>query len=169
MKKVVITDVSVLFDLHKLQVLPEFFALNLEIYTTDYVYNEIINSDQKAEFEVFERSKKLIILKTSPTEMDHIKTMKLNRSNKSFSDLSILWKAIQIKCTLLTCDGKLRKEALEQGLEVNGSIWVLTQLVEENIISIKKGIGLLEEMKTINARLPFVEIDELIRQFEQMI
>ena len=35
--KIVITDVSVFFDLYHLQVLPEFFSLNLEIHTTDFV------------------------------------------------------------------------------------------------------------------------------------
>ena len=48
--KVVITDVSVFFDLYQLQVLPEFFALDLEIHTTNFVYNEIVNSEQKHEF-----------------------------------------------------------------------------------------------------------------------
>lgn len=47
---VVISDVSVFFDLYHLQVPPEFFALNREIYTTDYVYDELINSEQKNEF-----------------------------------------------------------------------------------------------------------------------
>jgi hypothetical protein len=48
--KIVITDVSVFFDLYHLQILPEFFALDLEIHTTDFVYNEITNSVQKSEY-----------------------------------------------------------------------------------------------------------------------
>jgi len=57
--KVVVTDVSVFFDLFEIQVLPEFFALGWEIHTTDFVYNEILQADQKEVFEVFERSKRV--------------------------------------------------------------------------------------------------------------
>ena len=77
--KIVITDVSVFFDLYHLQVLPEFFALELEIHTTDFVYNEITNSVQKNEFAVFERSKKLHIIKITPDEEDEIRAMNLIR------------------------------------------------------------------------------------------
>jgi len=52
--RIVISDVSVFFDMYYLKVLPEFFALDMEIHTTDFVYNEIINSEQKNEFDLFE-------------------------------------------------------------------------------------------------------------------
>ena len=45
--KIVVTDVSVFFDLFIIQALPEFFELELEICTTDFVYNEIEQSEQK--------------------------------------------------------------------------------------------------------------------------
>lgn len=58
--KLVVTDVSVFFDLFAIKLLPEFFALDWEIITTDIVYNEIIQQNQKSEFEVFVRSHRLI-------------------------------------------------------------------------------------------------------------
>jgi predicted nucleic acid-binding protein len=164
--KVVITDVSVFFDLHQLQVLPEFFALDLEIHTTNFVYNEIANSEQKNEFVVFERSKKLHIIKITPEEELEIHSMTLARSNRSFPDKTVLWKAKQLGCTLLTCDNKLKIEAVGQGLEVHGSIWVLTELIEHKIISKPKGVELLELMKTVNTRLPIDEIEKLIKQLK---
>lgn len=161
--KVVITDVSVFFDLYHLQVLPEFFALDLEIHTTNFVYNEILHSGQKIEFAVFERSKKLHIIKITVNEEDEIRAMQLHRSNRSFPDRTVLWKALQLKCTLLTSDNKLKKEAIGQGLVVHGSIWVIGQLVENEIISKIRGIELLEQMKLVNTRLPHDEIDRQIR------
>ena len=152
--KVVITDVSVFFDLYHLKVLPEFFALDLEVHTTDFVYNEIINSEQKSEFAVFVRSKKLHIIKITPIEEDEIRAMELSRSNKSFPDRTVLWKAKQFNCALLTCDSKLRKEAEGLGLEVRGSIWVINQLIDAGIISSMQGIELFKQMKLVNPRLP---------------
>jgi predicted nucleic acid-binding protein len=164
--KIVITDVSVFFDLFHLQVLPEFFALELEIHTTDFVYNEIIHSVQKSEFAIFERSKKLHIIKITPEEEDDIRAMKLIRTNKSFPDRTVLWKAKQFNCALLTCDRTLRKEAEGHGLEVRGSIWVINELISNGIISKTKGIELLKHMKLVNPRLPVEEIDKLIKRLK---
>lgn len=164
--KIVITDVSVFFDLYHLQVLPEFFALDLEIHTTNFVYNEIVLSAQKSEFAVFERSKKLHIIKISVREEDEIRAMSLERTNKSFPDKTVLWKALQLDCTLLTSDNKLKKEAIAQGLVVHGSIWVISQLVEKEIISKSRGIELFERMKQMNQRLPHGELDKQINRLK---
>lgn len=164
--KVVITDVSVLFDLYQLQVLPEFFALDLEIHTTDFVYNEITYEEQKNDFAIFERSKKLLIIRITPEEEDEIRAMQLFRSNKSFPDRTVLWKAKQLGCAILTCDNLLRKEAERHGLEVRGSIWVINQLIEKSIVSNEKGVELLKQMKLVNPRLPSEEIDKLIKRYK---
>jgi predicted nucleic acid-binding protein len=164
--KIVITDVSVFFDLFHLQVLPEFFALELEIHTTDFVYNEITNSAQKSEFAIFERSKKLHIIKITPDEEDEIRAMRLFRSNKSFPDRTVLWKAKQYNCVLLTCDNRLRKEAEDHGVEVRGSIWVINELISNQIITVTKGIELLKQIKLVNPRLPMDEIDKLIKRLK---
>lgn len=164
--KVVITDVSVFFDLYHLQILPEFFALDIEVHTTNFVYNEITHSGQKNEFDVFVRSKRLNIINITPYEEDEIRALHLHRANKSFPDKTILWKAIQLKCTLLTCDNKLRKEAIEQGLDVHGIIWVISCLINQEIITQLKGIQLLQHIKKINTRLPHCEIDELIARLK---
>ena len=165
--KVVITDVSVFFDLYSLQVLSEFFNLDWEIHTTDFVYNEIVHVEQIDEFAVFAETQKLKIIKISAEEEVQIKDMILLRPNKSFPDKTVLWKAKQHNCTLLTCDGVLRKEAIHQNIEVHGSIWVVNQLVEYNKITIQKGIKLFEKLKRVNTRLPYNEIDKIINTLKQ--
>jgi predicted nucleic acid-binding protein len=164
--KVVITDVSVLFDLFHLQVLNEFFSLKLEIYTTDFIYNEIIITEQKQEFASFELQKKLHVFKINPEEEEEIRTMKVIRANRSFPDKTLLWKARQMNCALLTCDNALRKEAAQLGLEVHGSLWVIGQFEQENIKTKNECIGLFEHLKTINSRLPLEEIDRLIKKMK---
>jgi predicted nucleic acid-binding protein len=164
--KLIITDVSVLFDLYQIKVLPEFFALDVEICTTIFVYNEVVKQNQIEEFETFKRTKKLNILDLLPEEQDEVIKFKTKRNLKSIPDKTMLWKAIQLQCPLLTCDDKLRKEAIDNGIEVHGSIWVLTELQNKKIIDKKKTIELLEELKTVNTRLPFDEIDKIIKQLK---
>lgn len=64
-------------------------------------------------------------------------------------------------------DKKLRNEAEEHGVEVHGSIWVITSLVNDGLIGKEKGIHLLESLKNVNSSLPFEEIDKLIRLYKK--
>ncbi len=164
--RLIITDVSVLFDLFHLRVIPEFFALDMEICTTLFVYNEIVLLEQIQEFETFKRTQKLTVLDLLPEEEALIVNFKLKRHLKSMPDKTMLWKALQLNCPLLTCDDKLRKEAIDHGIEVHGSIWVLEELCRQNIISVLKVIALLEKLKTINTRLPLGEIDKIIKRMK---
>ncbi len=164
--KLIITDVSVLFDLFHIKVLPEFFALDVEICTTIFVYNEIVQQEQIQEFEIFKRTQKLTVLDLLPEEEEQVLNFKLKRNLKSIPDKTMLWKAIQLKCPLLTCDDKLRREAIDNGIEVHGSIWVVTELVGQKIISSLKAIELLEHLKKINSRLPLDEIDKIIKRLK---
>ena len=60
--KLIITDTSVFFDIIQIQALPEFFALDFEICTTDFVEREIMQSNQREQIELFKRSKQLQFL-----------------------------------------------------------------------------------------------------------
>lgn len=164
--KLIITDVSVLFDLFHIKVLPEFFALNVEICTTAFVYNEIVLEEQIEEFEMFKRTQKLTVIDLTEEEQEQVVNFKLKRNLKSIPDKTMLWKAIQLKCALLTCDEKLRKEAAENGVEVHGSVWVVVQLEKQEIIDRLKAIELLELLKKVNTRLPFDEIDKIIKRLK---
>jgi predicted nucleic acid-binding protein len=164
--RLIITDVSVLFDLFHLKVIPEFFALDMEICTTLFVYNEIVQLEQIEAFEIFKRTQKLSVFDVLPEEETQILNFKLKRNLKSMPDKTMLWKALQLKCPLLTCDDKLRKEAMDHGIEVHGSIWVLEELHRQGIVSASKVMVLLEQLKTINTRLPFAEIDKIIKRMK---
>jgi predicted nucleic acid-binding protein len=164
--KLIITDVSVLFDLFHLEILPEFFALKAEISTTSFVYNEIVIANQVVEFEVYKRSQKLNIIILTDEEQNTVNKFETKRNLKSLPDKTMLWKSIQLNSTLLTCDRKLKLEAKEHGLEVHGSIWVIEKLEEENILYKSKAIILLEKLKTVNDRLPMEEIDRVIKKLK---
>ncbi len=165
--KVVVTDVSVLFDLYKIRILNEFFVLGLEVYITDIVYNQICHPDQKEAFGFFVKKGKLIILPLSSEDIQVAQHFKTKRIMHSLADKTILSKAIELRAIMLTCDKKLRMEAEEHSINVRGSIWVIEQLVEHEIINPTRAISLLEELKMINGRLPVDLIDKLIRRWKK--
>ena len=164
--KVAITDVSVLFDLFNVGVLSEFFGLDIEIYTTDFIYNEILQSDEKNEFELFVGSGQLKILVVEDTEQETISNLELTYQIDQLRIKQHLYKAMQMECILLTCDDKLKKEAIKQKLEVHGSIWIIDQLVENDKIDTKRAIEVIVSLKTTNAWLPVDELDRRLNKYK---
>ena len=53
--KLFISDTNVLFDLMNIDVLPEFFRLDFEIFTTDFVIDEISILSQAEQIQNFIR------------------------------------------------------------------------------------------------------------------
>lgn len=165
--KLIITDTNVFFDIIEIRALPEFFALDYEICTTDFVINEILKSNQKEEVENFIRAKKLKILNLNPEEVESVLNFQTKRIFKGITDKTVLWKSIELKCPLLTGDKKLRKEAKDWGVEVHGSIWVVGELVNQQIVTKNNGVTLFEALKMVNGSLPHDEIDKLIKQLKK--
>jgi rRNA-processing protein FCF1 len=165
--KLIVTDTNVFFDMMSIEVLPDFFGLDYGICTTDFVVNEIIRIDQAEQIQNFIRSKQLTVYKLSSDDIEVVVNLKTKRNLRRITDKSVLWKALQLKCRLVTGDKNLRSEAEEQGLEVNGSLWVIRTLVETKIISPDIAAELLEKLKTVNDSLPKDEIDKLIKKYKQ--
>lgn len=164
--KLIVTDTNVFFDLMSIEVLPDFFGLDYEICTTDFVVNEIVRVDQAGQIQNFIRSRQLTVYKLSSDEIEEVVNLKTRRNLRRITDKSVLWKALQLKCKLLTGDKNLRSEAEEQGLEVNGSLWVIRTLVESNIILPAVAAVLLEKLKILNQSLPKDEIEKLIKKYK---
>ena len=164
--KLIITDSSVFFDIIKIQALPEFFALDFEICTTDFVRGEILESEQREQIEIFIRSHQLIVFELSEKEIEEIENFKTKRFFKTLIDKTVLWKAKQLKCPLLTGDAKLRSEATDQGITVHGSLWVIQIMVESKVITVNAGIEYLQKLKVSNDRLPLDEIEKLIKKLK---
>jgi predicted nucleic acid-binding protein len=164
--KIIITDTNVFFDIISIGALPEFLALDLEIYTTDFVIKEILESEQQKQIETFIRAKSIQVIKFTPEELVEIKNFKTHRFFKGITDKSVLWKSYQLKCILLTGDKKIRNEAQDLNLEVHGSIWVINEMVDNQIVTKSEGAKLLERLKLINSSLPHDEIDKLINELK---
>jgi len=58
----------------------------------------------------------------------------------------------------VTGDGKLRKTAIKDGIEVRGIIYIFDQMLEQELISFDEAIEKIELLYKINNRLPKQEI-----------
>ena len=164
--KLIITDTNIFFDIISIGALPEFFTLNYFISTTDFVVNEILESEQKEQIEFFIKARKLNVINLSAEEITEVRNFVTKRVFKGITDKTVLWKSYQLKCPLLTGDKKLRNEAEDLKIEVHGSLWVVNELIEKEIFTRTKGVELLKKLKFINSSLPHDEIDKLIKRLK---
>lgn len=164
--QIVINDANILIDLAKLELLNEFSQLNFKFYSTDFVIEEL-NSDQRKLVDHLIEEHQLSVIETA-TETDFIGISYLleNSTGLSFEDCSVWYYSKQMDGILLTGDGKLRKQARNDSVEVRGIIYIFDQLIEQNIITPSVAIERMKELLQLNVRLPKKEINKRLLEWE---
>jgi predicted nucleic acid-binding protein len=126
--KTLICDTNIFIDLIQAQALDTFWRLPYEVYTTDLVMAEMTVPAQKAQLAAAQQAGTLIVLELSGEEVGRVVGLPTQRNLKRITDKSVLFKALELRCCLLTADRQLRLEAQNQGIEVHGSLWVIQQI-----------------------------------------
>ena len=164
--KIVINDANILIDLAKLDLLDVFSKLPFDLYTTDFVYEEL-NEEQKSPVSVLHKNGYLKIIETEETiDFQNISELLESSSGLSFEDCSVWYYSQKLSGTLLTGDGKLRKQVSKQGIEVRGIIYVFDELVKESLVEFPIAIEKIKQLFQLNNRLPKKEIDKRIEHWE---
>lgn len=162
---IVVSDTNVFIDLISVGLQEQFFLLPAEIHTTDMVVFEVTREGQ-TEIMTDLIDKGFLKVKThTPEEMLPFFLAEHRKYNLSPADYSVLTYSKNNGYVLLTGDGKLRKAALSEGVEVHGSIYVISQMVEHHILSELQAAEILETLKNNNQRLPKGQLDFLIKKW----
>lgn len=165
MKKIVVNDTNVFIDLYEVGLLDEFFSLPWEVHTTDFVMLELLREGQHDTVARYKAEKRLIVPVFEAKEMLEIGNLfqqSLNKTNLSLTDCSVWYYAKVNNYILLTGDRKLRTTSAYEGVEVHGVIYVFDRLVEFNVISRQDAVKKLQQLYSINSRLPKEEIEKRI-------
>ena len=163
--KIVINDANILIDLAKLDLLDKFSKLEFDLYTTDFVYEEL-NEAQKSPVSILNKNGYLKIIETEEiTDFQNISELLDSSSGLSFEDCSVWYYSHKLSGTLLTGDAKLRKQVSKKGIEVRGIIYVFDELVKQNLLNFTGAIEKIEQLYQLNNRLPKKEIEKRIEQW----
>lgn len=165
--KIAITDANIFIDLIKLQWLGYLFCIDIEIYTTAEVINELIDI-QLEEVSVFIRSASLKIYSFSSDELEEISAMVAPASLTS-EDKSVVYLAKSINAGVLSGDNPLRKFCEKQKLEVKGIIWLFDQFLELNLINHQIATQKMKELLSFNNRLPLHDCNERLKQWKRNV
>lgn len=81
-------------------------------------------------------------------------------------DLLALSLAVEEQCPLLTGDKNLRKAAELEGVQVYGTIWLVSEMLQKKIIPPNAALIAFQKMKAAGSRLPWNEVDKLLDKWD---
>lgn len=153
MKSVVtIHDATLLFDLIQTDFVELPFSLNLIFQTTQHVFDELEDADQRR-FQPYLTTGQLLINTISVDGIRIISERLSLGSQLCFQDLSVIRLAHESQSLLLTHVKLVRLEAKRQGLPVHTIVWGLDELLREGHLSESQAYCCLTGFMNANRRM----------------
>jgi len=148
--QVLISDANVLIDMETGGLLELMFRLPFQFKVSDLLY-----ADELSQQHSHLLSLGLVQAELAPEGMLDAMRMVQAYAGPSRYDCFSLALAKQESCPLLTGDADLRKAAAEEDVTVKGTIWIVEQLVELNLIDTQQAQMAYEQMQAAGSRLPW--------------
>lgn len=133
--RIAVTDACIFIDLIDLNLLDELCSLPMVIYTTIDVLHELNPKQQKLILHLQSESK-IFVETLSSEEMSQILTRDYPAA-LSLTDRTVIFLSEKLDALLISSDKAVRNYAGKYAIEYHGILWVLDQLVDSKIITIK--------------------------------
>lgn len=156
---VLISDANILIDLEEGQLLDVFFNLPYQFKVPDVLFYEEL-SDQHG----YLIESGLLLGELSPESMMYSFELRQKYAGTSMNDCFALALAKQEQCPLLTGDKALRKAAEKETILVQGTLWVVEQLVTHGVLSVEEAQAAYDKMEKAGRRLPWALARQLLSQ-----
>lgn len=167
--KILVNDTNIFIDLHSVGLLEELCRLPYEIHTVDFVAAEIEDADQRKIFdELVGRGGIFVDGFTADEVIEIVEEHSAVSGNLSIPDCSVCYFARKHKVPMLTGDRRLRRYAEQQSIEVHGILFIFDEFVKHGIITTTIAADRLEELFTLNARLPKSEIRNRLKRWREV-
>jgi predicted nucleic acid-binding protein len=152
MSPIYISDTNIWIDFRNAGLLEQIFKLPFTLCCTDFVLHELEDFPHD---ELLAHG--LVVESFDSAEIARLFSLKLEHNNSSIADVSCYLLAQESGRPLLTGDGRLRRQAQRDGLQVHGALWLLDRLVEHLIVLPAHAASALQKMMANGARLPVSE------------
>ncbi|GHB43004.1 PIN domain-containing protein [Mongoliitalea lutea] len=166
--RIAVTDACIFIDLIELDLVSDFFRLDLELHTTVEVMNELF-TEQYQVLEAYQQVGKLIVHNLNAQDFLKIETLALPKG-LSPEDKSVLYIATGLENGIvITSDNLVRKCTERLKLECHGLLWVIDQFVDQGICTKSSASGSLKRLMALNkmyavGKLRY-EIEERVHQW----
>ncbi|AZF40109.1 hypothetical protein C4J88_5376 [Pseudomonas sp. R4-39-08] len=152
MSLIYISDTNIWIDFRNAGLLDHMFRLPFTLCCTDFVMHELEDFPRD---ELLARG--LLVESFDDKGVRKLVELKVEHNNSSLADVSCYLLAQATGRPLLTGDGKLRRQAIRDGLQVHGALWLLDLMVDYQVINTRDAAMALDNMLTGGARLPASE------------
>jgi len=160
-KQVYISDTNIWIDFRNAGLLDALFDLPFQLCSTDFVLSELQDFDPAALL-----AKGLVVHGLDERATARLLGLMTAHNNSSLADVSCYLLAQETGHPLLTGDGRLRKQAAQDGLQVFGALWLLDQLVAYKVTTPDAAAEGLKSMLGLGARLPHAECQTRLRDWQ---
>ena len=150
MQQLLISDANILIDMEEGELLTQLFQLPYLFAIPDILFVEELEEEHAHLPDMG-----LTLEELSPDSMMHAMELIPLYLNASRNDIFALCLAKQKNCPLVTGDMALRKAAEKEGIVVQGTISLITQLVRQQIGTKETALKAYEKMKLSGRRLPW--------------
>jgi predicted nucleic acid-binding protein len=160
--KLLISDANIIIDAVAGGLLDEMFALDYDYGVPNVLFHyELRNQNPGLQ------EKGLLIMElTAEAIADTLQLYtKHAKTGVSNNDCMALALARQERCPLLTGDGSLRQLALNEGMEVRGTLWLVEEMFDAGHVTINRITEAYAAMKSHGSRLPWHEVRQQIKRF----
>lgn len=147
--RIVVTDACIFIDLIELDLISDFFQLNLEFHTTVEVVNELFQ-EQKQVLKAYRTVKKLIVHNLKEEDFEKMDYIPFPRGLTP-EDRSVIYMALNLEnAIILSSDKLVRKCAESHSLEYHGIFWIFDLLTSQGFLSKQEAVRKLQKLLTIN-------------------
>lgn len=156
-----IVDTNILIDMHRGGVIRQFFALPYDFTSPDVILAELEDPDGSELERMGLRSAEL-----TGEQVLEVAFILENNQKIAANDIFALVLASHMGLTLLTGDSRLRRLSAKHNVPVHGTIWLLDEMVQRNIITARQAAKALHLMLGRGSRLPADECDRRLELWE---
>jgi rRNA-processing protein FCF1 len=150
--RVYISDANILIDFRNAQLLEALFALPIQLCCTDFVIHELTD--------ISHSDLQRLGLQVEAIDAPGIQRLYglcATHNNSSLADVSCYFLAQETGRPLPTGDGRLRRQAIQDGIQVHGALWLLDQLLTNSVLTYDGASEALDQMMAQGARFPTAE------------
>lgn len=161
--RLLISDANILIDMEAGELLADMFRLDYRFGVPNILYEE----------ELKDRHPELLRYGLSPmglTPNSIAVVAELIQKYRGFgvstNDVFALTLARQEQTTLLTGDSRLKQVCLAEGVDVHGTVWLIGEMLEANIIGHADAARAYAGMQAAGSRLPAKDIESQLKKFK---
>ena len=164
---IVVNDANILIDLLKIDLCDQFFQLNFEFNTSDFIMAEVKEPNVHL-LNQYVKRKKLLVRHFGFEEITEIIKLNQEYNKLSLADCSCLILCQKLNAILLTGERQLTRIAEKTGIETHGCLWIFEQLILKKVISYDLAINKLESLVLQNTRLPENECRKYLQKWRNI-